>query len=133
MGNKLKTVFNKETGERGWMYKGVIFTFYEESDTPEIIPLDPILLWLDNQDDEFIKSLAHVMVDFDVDDGVINIFFKEEAQTWVGKIPRGYTIEIFENFPNGCDTTGKLWRNYARDSWQYHKPLNWDTLRQKYS
>lgn len=121
--DKLTTVWNKKTGEKGWKFKGIIFSFYDETETPETILLNPILFWLDQQGDEYINSLAHAMVD--EDEKIIYLFFKEESQRLVGAVPRGYTLEYFEQFPYGADTTGKLWRNYFRNHWTEKKPLDW--------
>lgn len=124
MENKnLTKVYNKKTHKVGYSYKGIIINFYDEALSPKTLFLNPILFWLDKQSDETLQSIAHVLID--PDEETVSVFFKNDEKPLKG-YPQNYlNIEVFENFPYGCDTTSKLWQNYARDSWQNTKPINW--------
>ena len=124
--DKLINVWNKESREKGWKYKGIVLAFYDEDIVyPPTLIFQPVLRWLDYQDDETFNAIAHVLID--EDEKILNVFFKNSEKTLKGGavIPRGYKIEIFENFPYGASTTGNIWHSYDRDYWQDNEPVDW--------
>ena len=79
MDKNLTTVWNTETQEIGFLWNGIIFTFYDDIITlpPEVF-LNRIIIWLATHSVEIRESIAHVMVD--VDSKVLHVFFKDESQ-----------------------------------------------------
>jgi hypothetical protein len=123
MENKIIKIYNKKTGEVGFKWQDVILSFYDAPPEPIEITLNPILFWLESQEKETLREINHILID--VDTKTINVFYISEKKPLSGgTVPRGYTIETFENFPYGAlSSKNKLpWHTYGKDYWTDKEP-----------
>lgn len=124
--SEIKRVYHKKSGEKGYLWNDIIFVVDDLEDRTPEEALKPILSWLENQNDETLKSISIICVDAFYE--FMDLFFTGEEKKLKGK-PGDYSFSVYSDGLSGTKNSFKrVWEKMGRErnDWTQDKPFEWE-------